>query len=134
MVSAANSGSSVFFTTTVVSQWAHFISIRRKRPYFSDAILNEHGSPDNVLVRVVKEMVASVPLWPNVLAILLGAAVVNLFNEGTFLHTACGTGSVSGRYWGVAIGFGVVVFLVGEWRKWVILFFPQSIVAKLTEF
>jgi sodium/potassium-transporting ATPase subunit alpha len=134
MVSAANSGSSVFFTTMVVAQWAHFISIRRKRPYFSDSILNVARSPDNVLVRVGKELLASTPLLPNVVSILLGAAVVNLFNEGSFLQTACATGSVSGRYWGVAFGFGVVVILAGEIRKWVIMLFPQSILARLTEF
>ena len=42
---------------------------------------------------------------------------------------ACGTGSVDGRYWGIAIGLSCGIFIVAEIRKWIIYLFPLSFVS-----
>eukprot|EP01038_Epipyxis_sp_PR26KG_P007517 gene7517-10240_t len=134
MVNAANTGSSIFFTTMIIAQWGHFISIRRSTPYFSDAILNTNYSSDSLLTRLWHEIMACKPRWQVILAIGLGACVANFFNEIPSLHAPCSTGSVDGRYWGIAIGFSLICFIIGEIRKWIILIYPDSLLNKLTGF
>jgi sodium/potassium-transporting ATPase subunit alpha len=134
MLSAASTGSSVFFTAMIVAQWGHFLSIRKKQPYFFDAVVNTDNSADSLPVRVWKELRESRPRWQIVLAIICGALVCNMFNEIESLHASCSTGSVDAYYWGIAIGFSAAVFTVAEMRKWYIWAYPNSWLAYLTGF
>lgn len=129
---AANQASSVFFVTLIVTQWGHLLAIRRKTPYFSAAYLNVEGSKDSFFVRLWKEIISSRPI-PRILMAWAGAALVaNLFNETPTIQVACGTSSVPGRYWGIAIGWSILCFSVNEVRKWIVLIFPDSWVAKVS--
>ena len=70
----------------------------------------------------------------RVLIAICGAIViVNLFNENSRLQDKCGTKSVSGRYWGIAIGWAGLCFIVDQLRKWIIIWWPHGWVAKLSD-
>jgi len=43
------------------------------------------------------------------------------FTEVPLVQTSCGTDSVPGFYWGLAIAFSVAIFLIAEARKWIFL-------------
>jgi sodium/potassium-transporting ATPase subunit alpha len=133
MMAAAATGSSVFFTALMVTQWAHLISVRNKAPYFYESIMNVHHSPRNIVVRMFKELMNSPPRWQIVLAMSLGALVANFFSETPALHEPCQTGSVTARYWGVALLFGLFVFVCGEIRKWMITIWPNCWLGRVTE-
>jgi len=130
-IAASAVGSSVFYTTLVVAQIGHLISIRRRTPYFSDAILNTDQSSDPLLIRLWHEFKASTPPTPIVLAILFAICIANFWNEVPVIQAAVGTGSVPGANWGIAIGFSLIVFLCGEARKWLILLLPPKQAKKL---
>lgn len=125
---AANIASSVFFVALIVSQMGHLLSIRRKSPYFSDAIMGTGGG--GVAARVCAELKESIPRYEIVLAMCLSALTANFFIEIPLLQNACGTGSVPALYWGMAFGWSALWFMLGEIRKWIILLFPNSWVAK----
>jgi hypothetical protein len=120
----------VFFVTLIVSQWGHLLSVRRKSPYFYQSILDTEKQGGWMIVRIWRELLSSPPRAPLVIAIILSALTANFFNEIPALQTACGTGSVPSKYWGIAIGFSVGIFFVAEIRKWIILTFPNSIIVK----
>ena len=125
-ISAAATGSSVFYTTLVVCQIGHLISIRRRTPYFSAAILNTNHSTDSLFIRLYKELLDSRPPLPIVYAVLFALCTANFWNEVPVIQESIGTGSVSGRYWGIAIGFSFICFLASEIRKWLIILLPQK--------
>ena len=102
--SPANTGSAAFFIALIVSQWGHLISVRRRTPYFSDAILNTDQSPDGLATRLWKELLDSRPRPQIVGAILASAIVGIIFTEIPAMQTSCQTGSVPKLYWGYAIG------------------------------
>ena len=125
-ISASSVGSSVYYTTLVLAQIAHFISIRRSTPYFSDAIMNTAKSAEPMWRRVWNEFIASTPPLPVTAAIIGAIITCNFWNEATFLQSSCSTGSVPGENWGIGIGFGVIVFCCLEARKWYLLLVPTS--------
>jgi hypothetical protein len=129
-LAAASVASSVFFVTLVTTQWGHLISVRRKTPYFSDAVLNKSNSDLPLSKRLLNELMNSRPPLRVVIAIVLSALTANFFNEIPAVQVACSTGSVSYRYWGVAIGLSFGIFVIGEMRKWIILLFPEYFVSK----
>ena len=45
-----------------------------------------------------------------------------------------GTSSVSGRYWGIAIGLSICIFIIGEMRKWIIYLYPKSYLSRFILF
>jgi sodium/potassium-transporting ATPase subunit alpha len=132
---ASNVASSVFFVTLVVAQWGHLISIRRKTPYFSDSILRRayttsstSNQPDHtsIWMRMWRELLDCPPRPPVVAAIICSGATAVFFTEVPIVQVSCGTGSVAPRYWGMAIGWSLLWFVVAEIRKWIILLFPDS--------
>lgn len=130
-MAASAVGSSVFYTTLVVSQIGHLISIRRRTPYFSDAILNTDNSSDSLLIRLWNEFKYSTPPLPIIFAILFAISIANFWNEVPAIQAAVGTGSVPGSNWGIAIGFSLIVFICGEVRKWLIVLLPPAQAKKL---
>jgi len=129
MSAAQSTASSIFFVTLIVAQMGHLLSIRRKTPYFSDAILGSGGG--GVLARIWKELKESKPL-PAILIAWIGAVcTANLFNEVPAIQKACGTSHVPPKFWAIAFGWSACWFVIGEVRKWIILIFPNSIIAKM---
>ena len=134
---ASATASSVFFVTLVVSQMGHLLSIRRKTPYFSDAIINTdamtgQGQVDSrgVWTRIGLEIAVSRPL-PAVLLAWGGAVIAaSLFTEVPSIQSACGTAHVPAKFWGLAFGWSACWFALGEIRKWIILSHPNSILSK----
>ena len=126
---AANTASSVFFVCLAVGQMGHLLSIRRKTPYFYAAIIEGKGQ-GNVFQRIWQELLQSPPRAPIVIALVLSALTVNFFNEIPILQQTCGTGSVPALYWGMAFGWSLVYFIVAEIRKWIIVLYPNSWIAK----
>ena len=127
--------SSVFFVVLIVCQWGHLISIRRRSPYFSDAIMGTDeatagGTKANVYTRIYRELLESRPRLWIVGAIMISALVGIIFTEIPLLWLYCGTAHVPSQYWGMAIGFSMGVFTLGEIRKWIVLLFPESIIAR----
>jgi len=127
---AANVASSVFFVTLIVCQMGHVMSIRRKTPYFSDAILGEGDG--GVWNRLWKKILSIRPIYRILLAWSAAVVIANIFNEIPAVQSACGTGSVPARNWGIAIGWSFLVFLLDQCRKWIVILYPKSIVAKLS--
>jgi len=127
---AANVGSSIFFVCIVVTQMGHLLSIRRKTPYFYDAIMNTKNEPDNVFRRIFNELIQSEVRWPIVCAWIGSIVTVNFFNYVPIFQQYCGTAAVPGRYWGIAVGWSILWFTVAEIRKWIIKLFPQSFLAR----
>ena len=127
---ASNVASSVFFVTLVVSQMGHLLSIRRKTPYFSDAIMDVDGDGGSVFSRIWKELLQSRPLPAIIIAWIVAVVIANIFNEIPSVQVACGTGSVPALYWGLAFGWSAMCFVVAEIRKWIILLYPNSIIGK----
>jgi sodium/potassium-transporting ATPase subunit alpha len=129
---AAKVGSSVFYITIVCGQMGHLLSIRRKTPYFYDAIMaTQPGSENkNIFVRIWEEISTSEIRFP-VLAAWTGAVCTTfILNDIKFFQDDCGTGVVPGRFWGMAIGWSILWFIIAEIRKWLIFLFPESIIAK----
>lgn len=118
---AAISASSVFFVVLAVTQWGHLVSIRRSTPYFSDSIMDTHKKGGSVWGRLYEELLASTPKPEIVLAIVASMLTVVFFTEVPIVQTSCGTDHVHIKFWGLAIGFSVVLFFVGEARKWTVL-------------
>lgn len=141
-VAAANVGSSLFYVTIVVGQMGHLLSIRRKTPYFYDAIMQTeeskltlHSSAKgvddrNVLMRMYDELRCSAVQWP-VLAAWCGTILTaNFFNYIPVFQQYCGTGVVPGKYWGMAVGWAVLWFTVAEIRKWIVVLYPESFIGR----
>ena len=126
---AANTASSVYFVCLAVGQMGHLISIRRKVPYFYSAIVEGKGE-GNVFQRIWQELLQSPPRVPIVIAMVLSVLTINFFNEIPILQQTCGTGSVPALYWGMAFGWSLVYFIVAEIRKWIIVLYPNSWIAK----
>ena len=127
---ASNVASSVFFVALVVGQMGHLLSIRRKMPYFSDAIMDVDSEGGSVLRRIWNELRKARPLPAIILAWIVAVVVANIFNEIPSIQVACGTGSVPPVYWGLAFGWSALWFLLAEIRKWIILLYPNSIIGK----
>ena len=127
---ASSSASSVYYVTIVVTQWFHVLSIRRKSPYFVDAIMDTKKVGGSVLKRIWDELMESRPRKEMVIVIIFTACVANFFNETPFMHTYCGTGHVPAVNWGIALGFGIAAFINGEIRKWILLLYPDSTITK----
>jgi hypothetical protein len=69
--------------------------------------------------------------WAIVMAWVGSIATALIFTEVPFIQRYCGTTSVPVRYWGMALGWSVLWFLIGEVRKWIILLYPKSAIARL---
>lgn len=120
----------MYFVALVVSQWGHLISIRQKKPYFFESIMNaspQENSATGCCQRVFIEFVKSVPKLSIVVAITLSAVTAVIFTEIPALQQSCGTGSVSGYYWGIAIGMSGGLFIIAEVRKWLLCLCPTSL-------
>lgn len=146
-IAASNVGSSLFYITIVIGQMAHLLSIRRKVPYFYDAIMNtktggaynavstgEGTEPTiahrNVLLRMWDELRTSEIRWPIVAAWIGSILTINFFNYVPVFQQYCGTGVVPGKFWGFAIGWSVLWFVVAEIRKWIVVLFPNSFIGR----
>lgn len=119
----------MFFVTLVVAQMGHLLGIRRKSPYFSDAIMGKGGG--GLCNRLWKELMESKPIPRILLAWIASAVIANIFNEIPAVQVACGTGSVPGRYWGFAVGWSVLCFTLNEIRKWIVFLYPDSLIASI---
>ena len=128
-VAAANVGGSVFFVVLVVCQMGHLLTIRRKTPYFYDAVVNGDRNR-NLLVRILCELWTYRPLLRVVLAWVGAVVVALIFTEIPSLQASCFTGSVPGRYWGMSVGWSVLCFALNELRKWIVVFYPNSAIGK----
>ena len=60
----------------------------------------------------------------------ISAITVNVFNEIPAVQTACGTAHLPPRFWGIAIGWSIAIFLVAEVRKWALFLWPKSLFAR----
>jgi len=151
-VAAANVGSTIFYVVILTAQMGHLLSIRRKTPYFYDAIMNTKASEKqynaltttgeneaarasevsdkNVLFRIWDELRNSEIRWP-IVAAWVGAILTAMFWEYVpVFQKYCGTAPVPGKYWGIAIGWSLLWFVVAEIRKWLVFLFPDSWIGK----
>jgi len=155
-MAASAVGSSLFYITIACGQIAHLLSLRRKTPYFWDAIMNtkpansqynqvarvENGetavvantefvpSDKHVLLRMWDELITSEIRWPIVAAVLGSILTQNFFNYVSVFQKYCGTGAVPGRFWGYAIGWSLLWFVVAEIRKWIVFLYPNSYIGR----
>ena len=129
---AAAVASSVFFVTLVVCQWGHLFTIRRKTPYFYESIMNlgKYADQGTILMRCRMELLDSEIRIPIVLAWIGALLIALIFTEIPAVQAACYTGSVPGKYWGIAIGWSILIIFLNEIRKWLILLYPDSIIGK----
>jgi len=132
--SAAAVASSVFFVTLVVCQWGHLFTVRRKTPYFYESILNRDQYADQgsttLIKRMWKELLESKPRVPIILAWMGALLILMIFTEIPAVQAACYTGSVPGKYWGIAIGWSILIVVLNEIRKWIVLLYPDSLIGK----
>eukprot|EP01038_Epipyxis_sp_PR26KG_P006569 gene6569-9029_t len=137
-ISAANIGSSVFYVTLVVGQMGHLLSVRIKTPYFHNSIMNispkdcnlPFSTSNNILYRMYEEVLTWSIRWPIFYAWIGAVVSANFFNYVPIFQSYCGTGAVPGKFWGNAIGWSLLWFVIGEVRKWLIVAYPQSFIAK----
>ena len=139
---ALNIASTVFYVTIVITQMGHLLSIRRKTPYFYDAILNTlahtqlpcyataSSSTANVFVRLWNELHCSSIRWPIVMAWIGSICTLIFFLYIPVFQDYCGMAPIPGMFWGYAIGWSLLWFIVAEVRKWLIILYPDSIIAK----
>ena len=76
------------------------------------------------------ELTHSSVQWPSVWAWIGSILTVQFFNYVPIFNQYCGTAPVPGRYWGIAIGWAALLFAVCEVRKWIVILYPQSWIAK----
>lgn len=127
-IKAAATGSSVFFVTLVVCQMGHLLAIRRKTPYFSDSLKNFQSIDGNLIQRMWQE----VSFEKRIIFAWIGSILVaNFFNEIPQVQIHVGAGSVPGRYWGIAIGWSILIFMINEMRKWIVFLYPKSFISKI---
>ena len=127
---AAKIGSSVFFLTLVISQMGHLVSIRKKTPYFSDAIINVDNLEGNIWIRIWKEICQSPPLPAILIAWIISITTILIFTEIPAVQEVCGTGKAPSAYWGMAVGWSVLWFIIAEIRKWIIILCPSSFIGR----
>ena len=84
----------------------HLLSVRRKSPYFSDAILATDSDTAhlNVFRRLWTELTTSQIRWPIVYAWIAAICTSFVVNNIPFFNVYCGTAPVPGKSWGIAIG------------------------------
>jgi len=121
---AVTVGQSVYYVTIVVCQMGHLLSIRKKQPYFYDAIMKLYKGE---AVNWTKEIKDNLPTLAVVMAWLGAIFSALLFTEVPAIQTSCLTASVPAEYWGMAFGWSALWFLTGEFRKWMIIIFPDTI-------
>ena len=131
MIQAANVGSSIFFVALVVAQLGHVLSVRRKMPYFVEAVLGTKEYANDVrpwYLRVWSEILTIPQHIPwHIITAWVGSTVVAIIVvHGPLFNENCGTGPVPPLYWGMAFGFSLLWFVLGELRKWYIVLFPAS--------
>eukprot|EP00299_Pterocystis_sp_00344_P019842 c9810_g1_i1.p1 GENE.c9810_g1_i1~~c9810_g1_i1.p1 ORF type:complete len:740 (-),score=176.80 c9810_g1_i1:131-2125(-) len=111
-----NESQCVFFTTLVICQIGNLLSTRKRRvPYFYSK------QPDSIQRRQVYR--------------LFGAAVaavtwVLLVTEIPPIRKLFKTATVQWQFWLGAIGCSVVIFVLGEVRKWWMIWRPDSWIAR----
>lgn len=131
MVEAANVGSSIFFVALVVAQLGHVLSVRRKTPYFVEAVLGLKQYAEDArpwYLRVWSEIL-TIPYnmpWHIIYAWVGSTVIAIIVVHGPLFNENCGTGPVPPLYWGMAFGFSLLWFVLGEIRKWYIVLFPAS--------
>ena len=113
---AATVASSVFYTVLSVTQMAHLLSIRRTNPYFCECFAQGMTAGE----RWRAFLAAWRPRPTIILSWCWSILVINALNEGPALQSLCGTGSVPPLYWGMAIGWAGLLFVLMEARKWVL--------------
>ena len=126
MQNASRVASSVFFVALITAQWGHLISVRRRSPYFSDAIMNTNNSTDHIFKRIKDELLQSAPRIPIVAAIVASAVTAVIVNQVPGVQRYAGTGAVPAELWGYAICFSIAWFLVAEAYKWLHLAYPNN--------
>lgn len=93
---AQATASSVFFVTLIVSQMGHLLTIRRKSPYFSDAVMGKVGE-GGLLNRLWFEVKTSKLVRPILYSWIGSVVIANIFIEIPAVQAACGTGSVPAK-------------------------------------
>ena len=112
---------SAYFMTLVVCQLSNLLSNRRRRvPYF----FNANKTPEALTAQrlISKRLIAAVVVE---LFIVVIVTCVPTFNS------IFATSPVGAKYWAAAFGFALLTFLIGEARKWCIVLFPNSFIAKV---
>lgn len=79
------------------------------------------------IFRYIRANPPSIQLLGTIIAAII---ITNIFNELPRVHKYCGTGSVPARYWGIAIGWAGLCCLIDQGRKWIIMLYPNSWMAK----
>jgi sodium/potassium-transporting ATPase subunit alpha len=130
-LAAGIEASSVYFVCAVVCQWGHLLSVRIKTPYLFAAIMDQAGEGGSVCARICSELQCCRPKLSVIAAILFSALFALIFTEVPALQSTCGTASVAGEWWGLALCFSFVIFIIAEARKWLIALFPRSWIAKV---
>jgi sodium/potassium-transporting ATPase subunit alpha len=77
-----------------------------------------------------KELLDSKPRVPIILAWMGALLILMIFTEIPAVQAACYTGSVPGKYWGIAIGWSILIVFLNEIRKWIVLLYPDSLIGK----
>lgn len=116
------------FTRALSSlQLANYMNVRRRcSPYFSDF------APGSTPLETLRALLAYLtPPWPVLGAFVGEIGFALVVSEIPGAQELFGTGAVGGRYWGVAIGFALMVFTVSEAGKWWLHFHPESRVRAL---
>ncbi len=135
MFAAANTASAVYFTTIVIGQMGHLLSVRRKIPYYFDSIMNTEQMGDArglpLCSRLFHEM-TSRGLSYSVIGAWCGSFItIVFFTEIPAIQVLCGTGRVPPVNWGIAFAGSVIVFIIAEIRKWIITLYPDSVASKI---
>jgi len=130
-LAAGVEASSVYFVCAVVCQWGHLLSVRIKTPYLFASITDQAGEGGSVCTRICSELQGCRPKLSVVAAILFSVLFALIFTEVPALQSTCGTASVAGEWWGLALCFSFIIFIIAEARKWVIVLFPRSWIAKV---
>ena len=104
----------------------HLLSIRKKTPYFVEALKPGLTPPQRlgVFLRCFRPKLETVCAW------LVSITTMCALNYGPALQSLVGSGSVPSEVWGLAIGFSIAVFTVAEVRKWIIYCYPSCLLAR----
>eukprot|EP01034_Spumella_vulgaris_P034475 gene34475-42516_t len=116
-LAAWHMASSIVYLTVTIAQLGQLLSIRCKRPYFYDWIVLHQPFTFTVQWPVVWAWAASIVT----LLLTLYIPEVNIY---------CATAPVPLCWWGLAIGWSALWFVLAEARKWVIALYPESWVAR----
>lgn len=118
--------SSVYFICAISCQWGHLCSVRKKRPYLYEAIMDPKHEGGALSKRIYSSIFPHGFIKRDVIFAILLSLLTGLFlTEVPAIQTTCRTTSVGAKWWGISLGLSTLIFVLGEVRKWIlVLYFP----------